>query len=604
MAVYLFYDRKRKLTVCCSMQKGRKLFCVCERDHIMDKNLKHNYPLYEIEWFKDFKDMIKQRVAAHPDKDVFRFTVNKEDRHVTYKEHFDNMNALGTAIANDGFHGIKIAMVGENCYEWALTQITVLASDNVFVPVDKELPMTDLLNVIDHSDSELVFCTGAFAKAIYLNLDKIPKVKKVVVYRPKEELPEGFVKADTYMAKGKALLEQGSTAYTSQEPEDMGLGEIVYTSGTTGAPKGVMLSRHNLVSSVYYGMQTMTVFDVGLSVLPYNHTYESTCDLLVSQHKGATLCINENLKTVADNLKKYQPEYVMLVPLFVETFYKKIWKNLEKQGKADLVRRMMKLSNGLRKIGIDLRAKIFKQLRDVFGGKMIMIVCGGAPIRPEIAAFFDAIGICLNNGYGITECAPLLSCNRQFYNNFRSVGVPLSCVQVRIEDPNEEGEGEIVVKGDIVMMGYYKNEAATKEVMTEDGWFSTGDYGKMVGDQLFITGRKKNLIVLKNGKNVYPEEIEDYISGVEGVEELIVYSNIDENGDEVNLCAEIYPAADFAKDKTEEELKTYFKNQCKEVLSSLPSYKQIATIVIRKEEFPHTTSRKIKRMEVLKERRK
>lgn len=581
---------------------GRKPFKT-GKERTMNKDLKHNYPLYEVKKFKDFKDMIQQRVDEHPDKVAFRFTVNKEDKAFTYKQHQENINALGTAIAHAGYHDIHIAMVGENCYEWALMQITVLSSDNVYVPIDKELPMTDLLNVINHSDSKVVFCTGSFAKSLSDNRDKIPNVKNIYVFRPKEDLPEGLLNADEFIEEGRKLLLSGDTSFTSIEPDDAGLGELVYTSGTTGAPKGVMLSRHNLWASVYYGLQMMTVFDVGLSVLPYNHTYESTCDLLVSQHKGATICINENLKTVADNLKKYKPEYVMLVPLFVETFYKKIWKTLEKSGKADLVRKMMKLSNGLRKVGIDVRHKLFKQILDVFGGNMIMIVCGGAPIRPEIAAFFDAIGISLINGYGITECSPLLSCNRQFYNNFRSVGVPLPCVQVRIEDPNEAGEGEIAVKGDIVMMGYYKNEEATKEVLSEDGWFATGDYGKMIKDQLFITGRKKNLIVLKNGKNIYPEEIEDYIQGVEGVEELIVYSNIDENGDEVSLCAEILPSEDFAAGKSEEELNKYFKTKCREVCSSLPSYKQISTVVIRKEEFPHTTSRKIKRMEVLKERR-
>ena len=581
---------------------GRKPFW--DRKGIkMNKDLKHNYPLYEVKEFTDFKDMIWQHASREPEKVAFRYTVNKEDRQVTYKEHYDNMNAMGTAMANAGYHGIHIAMVGENCYEWALMQITVLASDNVYVPIDKELPMTDLLNVINHSDSKVVFCTGNFAKALNENRDKIPQVDAIYVFRAKEELANGLLCAEDFMEKGRALYLGGDTSYTSQKPEDLGLGELVYTSGTTGAPKGVMLSRHNLWASVYYGLMEMRVFATGLSVLPYNHTYESTCDLLVSQHFGSTICINENLKTVADNLKKYKPEYVMLVPLFVETFYKKIWKTLEKSGKADLVRKMMKISNGLRKVGIDVRKKLFKQILEVFGGNMIMIVCGGAPIRPEIAAFFDAIGISLINGYGITECSPLLSCNRQYYNDFRSVGVPLPCVQVRIEDPNEAGEGEIVVKGDIVMMGYYKNEEATKEVLTEDGWFSTGDYGKMVRDQLFITGRKKNLIVLKNGKNVYPEEIEDYIMGVEGVEELIVYSNIDENGDEVSLCAEIYPSEDFAKGKTEEEMMKYFKAQCNEVCKSLPSYKHIANVVIRKEEFPHTTSRKIRRMEVLKQRR-
>lgn len=561
----------------------------------MNKNLNHNYPLYEIEPFKDFKEMISQRVLAHPDKIAFRFTENKEDKTVTYKQHQENINALGTAIVHAGFKNEHIAMVGENCYEWILTQITVLGSDNAYVPVDKELPLVDLLNVINHSDASLVFCTGTFAKCLWENKDKLPNVKKFVCYRPKDEIPEGFINAKDFMEEGKKLLESGDTCYTSIQPDDAGLGEIVYTSGTTGAPKGVMLSKHNLISSIYYGMMTMTVFDVGLSVLPYNHTYESTCDILVSQHKGSTLCINENLKTVASNLTKYKPEYVMLVPLFVENFYKKIWKNIEKQGKADKVRKAMKLSKTLRKFGIDLRAKIFKEIRDVFGGNMIMVVCGGAPIRPELAEFFDAIGICLNNGYGITECSPLLSCNRQYYNNFRSVGVPLSCTQVRIEDPNEEGEGEIVVKGDIVMMGYYKEPEKTKEVLSDDGWFATGDYGKMVGDQLFITGRKKNLIVLKNGKNVYPEEIEEYIQGIEEIEEVVVYSIKDEDGSEVSLCAELYPDQVFASTKTPAELEKYLFQRIDEVTKDLPGYKHIAQIKIRNIEFPKTTSRKIKR---------
>jgi len=561
----------------------------------MNKNYKKNYPLYEIESFSDFREMIDQRVLAHPDKTAFMFTVNKQDRTVSYREHADNMNALGTAIADLGLHDSKIAMVGENCYEWILAQITVLASDNAFVPVDKELPLKDLVNVINHSDSELVLCTGSFAKCLYENRDRLPHVKHFVVFRLKDELPDGFIDGDVFMSKGRELLKAGSTVYTGQKPDMNSLGELVYTSGTTGDPKGVMLSKNNLMASVYYGMMQMTVFTKALSVLPYNHTYESTCDILVSQHKGSTVCINENLKTVADNLKKYKPDYVMLVPLFVENFYKKIWKNIEKQGKAESVKKAIKLSNNLRKIGIDIRKKLFKDILDVFGGNLIMIVCGGAPIRPELASFFDGIGINLINGYGITECSPLLSCNRLCYNNFRSVGVPLSCVSVRIEDPNEEGEGEIVVKGDIVMQGYYKELEKTKEVLSDDGWFATGDYGKMVNDQLFITGRKKNLIVLKNGKNVYPEEIEEYISGIENVEENVVYAVKDEDGSEIGLCAEIYPDQIFASGKSKEELTEIFCKAIDEAVKDLPGYKHIQKVKIRNIEFPKTTSRKIKR---------
>lgn len=562
----------------------------------MNKNLKKNYPYYEGEPFKDFKDMIQKRVIAHPDKVAFRFTVNKENKAVTYREHSENINALGTAITDLGIFDKHIAMVGENCYEWILTQITVLGSDNVFVPVDKELPAADLLNVINHSDSYMVFCTGSFVKLLSENKDKIPQVKHFIVYRPKDELPEGFVDAAEFMEKGRKLLEEGNRTYLEIEPKDEGIGEIVYTSGTTGLPKGVMLSKHNLIASIYYGLMCMKVFNVGLSVLPYNHTYESTCDILVSQHMGSTVCINESLKTVAENLKKYKPDYVMLVPLFVENFYKKIWKNIEKQGKSDTVRKAMKFSNTIRKIGIDLRPQLFKEIRDVFGGNMRMVVCGGAPIRPELADFFDSIGICLNNGYGITECSPLLSCNREFYNNFRSVGVKLPCVDVRIEDPNENGEGEIAVKGDIVMMGYYKEPEKTAEVMSSDGWFATGDYGKIVGDQLFITGRKKNLIVLKNGKNVYPEEIEEYITGIEFVEEAVVYAVKDEDGSEIALCSEIYPDQIFANGKTKAELEEYFGKKIDEATSQLPGYKHIAKVKIRNIEFPKTTSRKIKRV--------
>ena len=555
-------------------------------------NEKH--PLHIIEPFGDFKELIARQVEKHPDAIAYRYTVKKEDKTRTFKEFQEDVNALGTGLTGLGIHKSHIAMAGENCYSWILTYLTVLGSDNVYIPVDKELPFPELINVIGHSDAEYVFTTRSFEAKFRENADKMPQVKYFIVYDMKGPGEGRFLSAEALMAQGHRALEEGDRTYLDEKPEDDGLGVIVYTSGTTGKAKGVMLSRHNVRSCVYYGMQVSNVMPVSLSVLPYNHTYETNCDILPCLHYGATVCINESLRTVADNLKKYDPYIVMLVPLFVENFYKKIWKNLEKTGKADTVRKLLRLSAGLRKVGIDLRRLLFKDLRAVFGKNIRKIVCGGAPIRSDIASFFDGIGIDLCNGYGITECSPLVSANMDNYNDYRSVGCLLPCLDVEIRDPNADGEGLIYIKGDTVMMGYYKNPEETAKVLS-GGWFNTGDYGKITDDKLFITGREKNLIVLKNGKNVYPEEIESYIGVIPEIGELVVYSLRDEQGNEVALCAEIYPEISYAAGREKQEMQKYFLEEIEKINEGLPVYKQVHTVRIRTTEFPKTASRKIKR---------
>ena len=565
---------------------------------IMAKN--KNYPLYEVAPLKDFKDMLRQADEQAGDKIAIRYFVDwasKSIRDVTYHEFKHETEALGTGLASLGITDCHVAMVSENSYYWILTYVTVLNSSGVYVPVDKELPFDEIMNILRHSDSEVVFYSGAFEREFRERADELPQIKYFIGIDLAPELADGrFVSREALMAKGEELLESGDDSYLSLESDDSALKMLVYTSGTTGVAKGVMLSLHNLVSSVYYGLQVSTVFTTCLSVLPYHHTYEAVCGLLVSLHHHSTICVNDSLRHVAENMKLFQPDYIMLVPLFVENLYKKIRANIEAKGKTKAFDKLIAMSNGMRHVGIDMRRKLFSQIYDVFGGKIIKLVCGGAPIRPELAAFFDAVGINLINGYGITECSPLVSVNRDYYSDYRSVGVKLPCLEIKIDEPNEDGEGEICVMGDVVMMGYYKNPEATAAVLSEDGWFRTGDYGRFNDEgQLFITGRKKNLIVLKNGKNVYPEEIEEYISSIPYVNEVVVYAIKNDSGEETALCAEIFPNEEMFEGRSNEERNETIKNAVEELNRKLPNYKKILKIKLRSTEFEKTTSKKIKR---------
>lgn len=560
-----------------------------------------NYPLYEVSPLTDFKDMLRQAVEQAGDKIAFRYFRDyaaKDIRDVTYNEFKRETEELGTGLASLGITNAHVAMVSENRYEWILTYLTVLNSEGVYIPVDKELPFNELMNILAHSDTKVVFFSKHYEQKFRENAASLPWIKYFVgIDLAPEDSDERFISMGALMMRGAELLNAGDTTYLNLQPKDEELKMLVYTSGTTGTSKGVMLSLHNLVSSVYYGLQISTVYDTDLSVLPYNHTYEAVCGILVSLHHHSTICINDSLRHVAENLKLFKPDYIMLVPLFVENLYKKIQNTLEATGKAKLINTMIATSNGMRRMGIDMRKKLFKPIHDVFGGRLIKIVCGGAPIRPELAAFFDAIGINLINGYGITECSPLVSANRDYYNNYRSVGVHLPCIEAKIDEPNEAGEGEIMVKGDIVMMGYYKKPDVTAEVLSEDGWFRTGDYGRLNDEgQLFITGRKKNLIVLKNGKNVYPEEIEEYLSGIPYVEEVVVYAVKNESGEETALCAEIFPNEELFAGKTQEERHAAIKSAVEELNKTLPPYKKILKIKLRATEFEKTTSKKIRRV--------
>ncbi len=550
----------------------------------MDTAVKYN----KVQPIDSMRDMMLKCVAAMGDKTLFKYKRDGAVVDVSAKEFYSQTVDLGNALAKRGFvKGCHIACIGANSYNWLVVYLSTLCGQNVVVPIDKDMPEKDLVNVVDHSESAVVFCDKAYLHIFEDHKEELKNVKLVACLNAEEGLSLSVL-----IEEGHALTAEGYGEYLAATSPDKELKMLVYTSGTTGHPKGVMLSQHNLRSGVYYGLMVENVEERCLSVLPYHHTYEAVCGLLVSIHKHNCICINDSLRAVLPNLQLYKPVYIMVVPAFAELFYKRVWAALEEKGKAGTVRKLIKVSNGLRKIGIDLRRKFFKQIIDNFGGELRQIICGGAPMRADVGEFFTNIGIGMNIGYGITECSPLVSVNQTIDNDFTSVGAMLPCLELKIDDPDEDGNGEICVKGDVVMMGYYKDPEQTAEVL-KDGWFSTGDLGHFTNHKLYITGRKKNLIVLENGKNVFPEEIENYIYSIPYVKDVVVYSVKDEKGSETALCAEGFLDMDVIPKTGKPE--DVFKADISAVLKELPSYKHINKVVLRDEEFPKTSSKKIRR---------
>lgn len=553
----------------------------------------------KIQKFESIREMMELAEEQAGDKIAFEYRDEKDKNNiikVTYKEFQKDTYYLGTALSTINMLKNHIAIVGDNSYKWITVYLTVLKTNGVFVPIDKELPYKDMVNLLSNSDSEVLFYGEKYEKYIEQFKKDLPNIKYYIGLN-REEDEENVLSYDKFKELGKKEYESGNKTYVDLEKKDLNeLRMLVYTSGTTGVAKGVMLSEHNLVSSVYYGLQVADVETKCLSVLPYHHTYEAVSGILVGIHYHVTICINDSLKNVLKNLQLYKPDYIYLVPAFTEVFYKNIWNKVKKEGKEGGLKFLIGLSNFLRKIGIDKRKKLFKSIHEAFGGNLYQLVVGGAPIRPEIGKFFNDIGIMLLNGYGITECSPLVSVNRKNYNNDpATVGVILPCCQVEIRNKNDEGDGEIWVKGDIVMMGYYKQPEKTAKVLV-DGWFNTEDYGRINDKgQLVINGRKKNVIVLNNGKNIYPEEIENYISSIPYVQEVIVKSTKNENGEETALCAEVFLNKEVVEEMKSENIEEQLKKDILKATKELPSYKHIQKIEIRKTEFNKTTTNKIKR---------
>ena len=560
-----------------------------------------DYPLYQTTVFEDFRIMVENVANKYPDNYAISYKVNPRDEepvHITYDRARCDIRDLGTALVELGVRDKQCAIIGGASVGWIYSYFALMAMGAVTVPLDKEWNAEDLAATIGNAECEYLFYGDDAVKKVDAIVAANPQIKKCICMWG--EGREGDDTLEKYLARGAELVAAGSTEYYDYVIDPDRLATIVFTSGTTGKGKGVMLSQTNIVSDMTQGMYLFDITRKTFCLLPLHHTFGSTTNLVGHYSQGCELYLSSGLKYVQKELKEQSPTHLVLVPLFVETFYKKIWSTARKNGQEKKIKKGIKLSNALRKVGIDKRREIFASVHDFFGGKLEMIICGGAPLNQDIIDFFDAIGITILNGYGITECSPLISCNRNLWQKNGSVGVPIIGEEVKIADPNENGEGEICAKGPNVMLGYYKDEEATKAVFDEEGFFHTGDIGKLDKDGwIFITGRQKNIIILSNGKNVYPEELETEISRIGGVGEIIVHEGITKTKKSV-LVAEIFPDAEYMEEKgiSSENYLSYFSAEIDKMNKNMPPYKQIGFVKIRDEEFKKNTSRKITRFNI------
>lgn len=558
-----------------------------------------NYPHYKAAEFKDFRELTEISAERYGDKLAYSYKEKRTDKELktrTFIEVRDECRALGTEVIELGLKGEKAAIVGANCYGWIISYYSLMAAGAVTVPIDAKLPAQDIIGIVNKSKCTAVFYTANIAEKVGEIRENCPTVKYFVAI--KGNPAENDRTISELIESGKKLLDDGNTEYLDAEIDPDKLASIVFTSGTTGKGKGVMLTQGNIARDIVQAMYNFKVSPKTVAVLPFHHTFGSTINVVAHLALGSHVYISGGIKYFAAEMKEQQPTHLILVPLFVETLYKKIWATAEQNGKTGALKAMIKFSNALRKVGIDRRRYLFSSsIHSVFGGKLEFIICGGAKLNTDIIDFFDSIGITILNGYGITECSPLISCNRNEYQKYGSVGVPIVGEEVKIADPDENGEGEICVKGVNVMLGYYEDPDATSAAFDEEGYFKTGDYGKLDGDGwIYITGRLKNLIIFSNGKNVYPEEIESEISKIPGVNEVVVYAGESvSNPEREVIVAEIFPDTDVLKSRGIEDAKLYFNEAIKDVNARTVSYKAVGYVKLREEEFPKNTSQKILR---------
>ncbi len=563
---------------------------------------------YSIDEVKDFRELLNRSIKLYGNNSIFKFKKKMykkgetvEFNYMTYKEFGKEVEALGTGINSLGISNRRVALISKNRYEWIATYYAMLTGGKIIVPLDKSLPDNEIISLAERSEAEAIVFEDKYLEVMKkIRDEKLSSIKNFINMDAEKE-EDGILSYKELIEKGQKLIEAGDTSQKDAVIDENEMSVMLFTSGTTSMSKAVMLSQSNLCQNVLSILSYLKFDDKDctLALLPFHHALPALV-MNVLVYVGATYTFCDGLKYITQNLAEYECTVIVAVPAIVEVIYKRIMKQIEKEGKTKLVNTMTKITNVLDKLHIKVKDKVFKDVHKALGGHLRLLISAAAPIDPKILEGLLGFGIRTLQGYGLTETSPVVSIENDFDTRLGSVGKAVNNVEIKIEGKDEKGIGEILVKGPNVMLGYYKNDEATKEAL-QDGWYHTGDLGYLDLDGfLYITGRKKNVIVQKNGKNIFPEELEMLINHIPFVKESIVYGRPTWD-DDLDICVKIVYDKDEIKAvhgyKSEEDILKEMKEYISKINDNMPPYKHIRDVIVTSEELIKTTTAKVKRHE-------
>ncbi len=563
---------------------------------------------YSIDEVKDFRELLNRSIKLYGNNSIFKFKKKMykkgetvEFNYMTYKEFGKEVEALGTGINSLGISNRRVALISKNRYEWIATYYAMLTGGKIIVPLDKSLPDNEIISLAERSEAEAIVFEDKYLEVMKKIRDEKLSSIKYFINMDAEKEEDGILSYKELIEKGQKLIEAGDTSQKDAVIDENEMSVMLFTSGTTSMSKAVMLSQSNLCQNVLSILSYLKFDDKDctLALLPFHHALPALV-MNVLVYVGATYTFCDGLKYITQNLAEYECTVIVAVPAIVEVIYKRIMKQIEKEGKTKLVNTMTKITNVLDKLHIKVKDKVFKDVHKALGGHLRLLISAAAPIDPKILEGLLGFGIRTLQGYGLTETSPVVSIENDFDTRLGSVGKAVNNVEIKIEGKDEKGIGEILVKGPNVMLGYYKNDEATKEAL-QDGWYHTGDLGYLDLDGfLYITGRKKNVIVQKNGKNIFPEELEMLINHIPFVKESIVYGRPTWD-DDLDICVKIVYDKDEIKAvhgyKSEEDILKEMKEYISKINDNMPPYKHIRDVIVTSEELIKTTTAKVKRHE-------